>query len=434
MHYTRRAAVGLVAMWISATAYGQATQSEELSTGRGTVSAGKTAKSLAEDAITAKGWQPGVNKKGDSRFFVAIGIGDIQAPIDDPAYLTSRVTAYDKALMSAWAAIRQFVSQDVSANARSAYEEAEGEVTSGAEEPSATETKVRALVGGVLDKSLEELGIDPKSATPEQKEKAIATEQFSKQVATVAAGPIIGIQSYATYEGRGGGKGYQIAVVAIWSERLQGIAEACITMSKMPAGVPGKPLPDWIPQDSEILMTTFGVQMVSDETGHPVLISYGQARAISESSRSVDAAYSKAKMAALSYLRFFAGAQVKAMDDFNKAESTQEFADATKTYESSESFTQSVEAYAPAQKFSGVTQIKTWSCPHPITKKTLAGAVITWRPEDALLAGAIGRKMAAPPRTAPTGQPGSSAGPARKPLEASDQGRTGQGATGSDDF
>lgn len=413
--------------------FGQAIESEELSRGAGAVSADKTARQLAEDAIGAKGWVEGVNKtKSGSDFFVAIGTGDIQAPINDPAYLTSRANAFDKAQLAGWAEIRRFVGETISANAKSAYEEVVGEIPK-AEEQTVTQTKLAALLDGILNKSLEKVGVDPASATPEQKEKAMSTEEFSKSVSSIASGPIVGVQAYATFEGQGSGKGYQIAVVSIWSDKLQKMAESMFTLSKMPAGVPGKSVSSWIPTDNSQLLTTFGVQMVSDEAGLPVLIAYGQARPVSESSRSVDAAFSKAQMEARSYLRFFAGSQAKVMDDFSKAESTEEFADGTKAYTSAESFQQVVDVVAPAEKFSGISRIKTWSQVHPITKKTIAGAVIMWRPESALLANAVGAKMAAPPRASASQSTAVSA-PARQSLDASGKGLTGSGALASDDF
>ena len=412
--------------------YGQATRSEDLTKSAGTVSEGKTAKGLAEEAIAAKGWQLGVNKKKDgSKFVLALTTGDIQAPIDHPQYLNSRANAHDKAMLSAWADIRRFVSQEVVANAKSAYQEVTGVTDDKSQKETPTQTKAKALVNGLLDKSLAKLGIDPKSATPEQKEKAISTEEFGKQVSTVASGPIMGVQTYATFEGRGGGKGYQIAVIAIWSDKLQRMAESMLTLSPMPPGVPGKPIQEWMPQDEQELMTTFGVQMVADENGNPVLLSYGQSSSISDSSRSVDAAYSKAQLEALAGLRFFAGAQAKAREDYTKAESTEEFADATKTYESSESFKQSIEVLAPPQKFSGVSKLKTWSCLHPITKRKVIGTVIQWRPEDALVAVEMGGKMARRPAPA---SPGQVAPPKRQSLDASDKGRTAKGATAGDEF
>lgn len=429
----------IMTKWIMASLYvgmatsllGQPIESEDLAKGSGAVSDSRTARQLAEDAISAKGWLEGVNKsKSGSDFFVAIGTGDIQAPIDDIAYLTSRANAFDKAQLAAWSEIRRFVGESISANAKSAYEEAVGVLPS-EEEQTPTQAKLAALLNGILDKSLEKMGIDPKSATPEQREKAITTEEFSKSVSSIAGGPVVGVQAYASFEGQGGGKGYQIAVVAIWSEKLQKMAQSMFTLSKMPAGVPGKTIIEWIPSDEAKLLTTFGVQMVSDENGYPVLLAYGQARPVTESSRSVDAAFSKAQLEARSYLRLFAGSQSKVMDDFMKAESAEEFADGTKSYASVEAFQQVVEVMAPEAKFSGITRVKTWTQAHPITKKTVAGAVVMWRPESALLANTVGSKMASPPRASSSiSQPQ----PARQSLDASDKGLTGSGAAASDDF
>jgi hypothetical protein len=413
----------------------QATQTEGLERGSGVVSQKQTARKLAEQLLASKGWVEGLNKKSNGgEFYITIGTGDIQAPLDHPNYLDSRANAYDKAMMDAWGKVRKFVGETIQADASSYYKEATGEAPSDAKEKTATQTKLEALLNGALDKALTKVGVDPASATPEQKEKALTSDTFKKSAATAASGPIVGIQSFASFEGPGSGKGYQIAVVAIWSDKLQKLAESMLYGTEAPAGASGKPVQEWIPSDDAQLISSFGVQMVRDESGNPVLLAYGQSRPVTESSRSVDAAYEKAFLEAKSMLRFFAGAQAKILDDLQKSESTDEYADGTKEYNSANVFEQSMNVYAPPAKFAGIARIKTWTSIHPLTQKQMVGAVAVWSPESALVASGMGAKMEAPPKNLASSKPVAPPAPARPSLEASDKGLTGAGAAGSEDF
>lgn len=411
----------------------QATQTEVLERGSGAVSQKQTARKLAEQMLASKGWVEGINKNAKGgEFFVTIGTGDIQAPLDNPNYLDSRANAYDKAMMDAWGKIRKFVGETIQAKASTYYKEVTGEIPSKVEN-TVTQAKLAALLDATLDKALIKVGVDPASATPVQKEKALTSEEFKKSASSVAAGPVVGVQSFATFEGPGGGKGYQIAVVAIWSDKLQQLAESMLFGTEAPVGSPGKVIQDWIPSDNAQLISTFGVQMVRDENGKPVLLAYGQSRPVTESSRSVDAAYEKAFLEAKSMIRFFAGAQAKILDDLQKSESTDEYADGTKEYNSANVFEQSVDVYAPPAKFAGIARVKTWTYAHPLTQKQMVGVVAVWSPENALVASSIGAKMAASPK-GPAASKSIAPVPARQSLDASNKGLTGAGAAGSEDF
>jgi hypothetical protein len=414
---------------------GQGVVSEDLSRGAGQVGKSQTAVEMAQAAVAAKGWNEGHNVgSSGNEFYIAIGVSNIRAPLDNPNYITSRMNAFQSAQLNAWAEIRRFVGATIAARAGSIYKEASasGEMPS-ANEPSPTQAKVKALLDGVLDRALERVGVDPATATPVQREQALTTDFFQRSAAVAAAGPIVGVQSWATFEGSGRGEGYQIAVVAIWSPKLQEMAQSMFTLEPFPPGVPGKAVSEWIPTEPLERLTTFGVQMIRDENGHPVLISYGQDAPLTASSRSVDAAVSKARNTAMMNLRFFAGAQLKAFEDFSSAESVEEFADGTAAYASESTFQEQIDVLAPAASFSGISTVHTWVHDHPITGKPVAGTVVAWRPQSALLANRMGEQMAAPPRrsqaTTPAAQP---AQPARQRID--DRGLSGAGSRASDDF
>ena len=429
-------------------AWAQATQAEMLDRGGGAVSDKKTARNLAEELLAAKGWVEGLNKNASGdEYFVAIGAGDIQAPVSDPNYLDSRVNAYDKAMMAAWASIRQFVGEEVSSKMSSSYREATGEIPP-SKEVQAAMAAGKQVAGVVMDTAMAVLpstnpklaalvnaaagSIEKQSNLP--KEQALASEEFRKAVATAASGPIVGVQSYSTFEGPGGGKGFQIVVIAIWSEKLQKLAEAMLYGTAAPAGTPGKSVDAWIPKDTAELITAFGVQMVKNENGQPVLLAYGQSRPLTESSRSVEAAYSKALLEAKSQLRFFAGAQAQVLEDLEKYENTDEYSDATKEYASASVFEQSTDVYAPAEKFAGMARKKTWNAPHPITGNMMVGVVAMWSPESALIAQKINQQMSAPPSRSPAAISPAQPAVTRTSIDDSNQGLTGGGVTGSDDF
>ena len=404
--------------------------------GGGCVSERITARKQAEDLCKAKGWEPGPNKKDTGEeFIVTIAAGDIQAPLTDNNYLGSRVNAFDKAMLDAWAQTRKFVGQSVEAKASSMYREATGGVAA-ADPESETAAKLNSFVSGAVKKA----GLDPSTATVEQKEKAVNREEFSKAARSYASGSVMGVQCFASFEGPGTGKGYSIVVVTVWSDKLQRMAECMLRGGLLPLGAHGKAIKDWIPTDTEQLISTFGVQMVTNEKGQPVLLAYGQSRPLTDSDRSVEAAYDKAELDAVSQLRFFAGMQASVMSDMRNAESSEEFADKTRNYTSSESFSKQIDVFAPAALFKGVSRLKPWSVNHPLTKKTMAGVVVSWSPQSALVAGRMGAKMDAQPKQDASSEARSTVNttgttsPTRQSIDASDKGRTGQGATGGDDF
>ena len=424
-------ALGLVP---SGRLWAQATQAESLERGPGFVSEKITARARAEDLLKSKGWAEGLNKnKTGEDVYVTIASGDIQAPLDHPNYLDSRVNAYDKAMLAAWGQIRKLVGESIKAHASSYYKESDGQMAAGTA-PTVTNKKIAMLMNATFDKVLKKAGVDPASATQEEKEKALSSEMFTKSVTTLASGPVAGVQSYATFEGPGGGNGYQIVVVAIWSERLQQLAESMVCRTKAPEGTPEKPVKEWIPKEMLQLICTFGVQMIQDEKGQPVLLAYGQSHPISESSRSMDAAYAKAFLEAKSQLRFFAGAQAQVLDTLFKQESTDEYSDATKEYNSANAFSQHVEVYAPAEKFAGIQQIKTWSYIHPLTKKPMAGVVAMWSPENALVASRLGAEIAGQGKKPSLPNLSTTMPNKRESLDKSNQGLNSQGTRGSDGF
>jgi hypothetical protein len=208
------------------------------------------------------------------------------------------------------------------------------------------------------------------------------------------------------------------------------MAHSMLTLTEMPAGVPGKELREWLPETDLEFLSTFGVQMVRDPDGFPVLLSYAQDTPLTNTSRSIQAAESKARVGALANLRFFAGSQLKASEDFLNSENIEEFADGTESYSNQSFFQEKIDVIAPPQKFSGISTIHQWNVTHPLTNRMTVGVVVAWSPQSALLANQVERQMDQTPRRSPGG---SSLSTQRGPRD--NQGLDGgRGVRGSADF
>ena len=384
-----------------------------------TFSAVKTAFDLANEVVESKGWKLGT---GDDEKTYVIGVGDILAPKTQPAYITSRANAYDKAMLDAWSQVRQFVGESISASAKNYYRE----------NSAGLEDQENALIGNALNEELRKDGVNPQTATAQQKEKALTSDSFSKKVGSIASGKIVGVMSYQTFIGPGPGAGDQVAVIAIHSPKLQEMAEAMFTLNSPPPGKPYKRLIDTVSADPKQLVGKLGVRMVRDENGRRHLVSYGQARPLTASSRSISAAYSKAGLQAKAGLRFYAGAQASVLQDLENSENADEFADGTAEYESQEFFEERMEAIAPAAKFSGISTLKRWSSVDPVTKQTIAGVVLYWSPQAALVARKKGDQFNRSPTNATNlTRPD---GPSRTSINERDAGTVIVGESDDDDF
>jgi hypothetical protein len=201
------------------------------------------------------------------------------------------------------------------------------------------------------------------------------------------------MQVMCSFEGVPAGKKGEIGVVAIWSPKLQSMAQSISNGGKLPSGIGKKPIKEQIPTDKAVLLSTFGVQQKIDENGDLVLVAFGQAGAVTDSPQSANAARSKAKMQAMAAIREFAGESVAVTTDAVNAENVEEFENAAEEYEDVSAFSQKIKAAAETLKIAGIATIKNWDCKHPLAGRTVYGVVCSWSPKQAANAGAMKRSM-----------------------------------------
>ena len=367
---------------------------------------------VVNDYLASKGYTEGENRNGDKVFYVAVGYGVIQAPLDSRSYADSRVNAFSKAMLDAKSKMAEYL--EISIRTSVEHDYAEGSIGGNEEaesDPMSLSAKFRRLAAARIDEALRAEGIDPDEAGREARER-VAKRQlngdfFRKAVHTAARARIVGMQVMCSFEGvPAGGKG-QIAVVAVWSPKLQSMALSISQGTELPTGVGKRPISEQIPTDRTVLLSTFGVQQKVDENGRLVLVAFGQAGAVSDSPTSANAARNKAKMQAAAAIREFAGETVVVATDAVNAESVEEFENAADAYEDVSAYSQRIRAVAEEMRISGIASIRSWEARHPLTGRMIYGTVCTWSPEAAAHAQSMKRTMdsaAIPGASAPVGR------------------------------
>lgn len=355
--------------------------------------------------LTSRGYSEGLNKRNEGGdIFIAVGVGVIQAPRKSPSYMRSRVNAFDKAMMSAKKQMVEYMGVDIRNKVLSDYSEGRSpeaikkeqqDAVNALKEPGIIE-KTEGLINAKLDQLLAKEGVDlSRPVPPEALKKVLTSEVFEKSTQSVASARIVGIQPWKVFEESPDGAKGEIGVIAVYSEKLHRMADALFSMgtSMLPVGVPKKPIFDQIPKDTKVLLTTFGVQQKIDENGRLVLVSFGQDVPATDSTRSLSAAYEKAKMDAMSNMRSFAGEIAVVENDLSQYEAVKEFEDGMEKYENEEYFREKIRTRGEALKIAGIQKVHQWKDVHPLTNQPVVGVVISWSPASAVDAAKVKQQV-----------------------------------------
>ena len=365
-----------------------------------TIEESEVAKRIRE-YLESKGWTEGPNVKQDgSKFFVATGTGIIAAPRKHSGYLDSRVNAFNKAMLEAKKAMVQYLGTEIATE--TSLDVAEG---AAANPPPPTEaqevgSKLKSFLYAKLNKALASEGIDPIKDPAKAKEaagKILNSESYKKMISTMAQARVIGFQAVSTFEGTPSNDKGEIGVIAIWSDKLQKMANSMITRVELPSTKAKRPIIQQISTDPKVLLSSFGVQQKIDENGKLILVAFGQGGAMSPSKRSIKNAQNKAMQNAMAALREFAGEQVAVASDTMNAETAEEFENGMESYANESSAKERIKAVAGRMNISGITPIKQLAVKHPLTGGVVAICVSTWSPGQSKMADDMKRKMATPP-------------------------------------
>tara|TARA_B000000609_G_C24149636_1_gene336475 strand:- start:28 stop:1341 length:1314 start_codon:yes stop_codon:yes gene_type:complete len=241
--------------------------------------------------LKSMGMKRGRNvKKNGSPYFVFVGDGEISAKSRDNLMIhDSRSAAFNEAFIEAKTnyvkslgleITRELSSKTYTNNmpdtmAEDAIKTAVGTDTSSFD-------KLKKLISVKLDSALKEEGYNPEMADAEKeaiKKKILRSREITNLFTASAQSMISGFQSFKIFEKPVGSERGSITVVALWSPKLNQLAQAIKSGStNVPKGTVQKPIEEQLKlDDPNSLLASFGTKMYVNENGNLVLVSYGQA-------------------------------------------------------------------------------------------------------------------------------------------------------------
>ena len=291
--------------------------------------------------------------------------------------------------------------------------------------------KAAVLTERNLDQALRDSGMtddEIQALLPDQKHVTFA-ERYARSTLVVAVGSASGLVPLKTFEAVDTQGFTAVGVVAAFSQRMHAIADR-IARGKAMRADPARrdaPIAAQIEAfaDSE-LPREFGVRVLEDDQGYPVIVSFGQ-WALRETegdsnrtrARRREFAFRQAENTARSYLATFIKASTRFSSESTVAEDAEEAisisADGIGEDTDVTTITDRLVETALVRSevsLTGLTTLRTWQAGHPdVPGHQLVGAVVYWSParEDAVRTSVGERpKHAVEPATAAPSQPSES--------------------------
>lgn len=136
-------------------------------------------------------------------------------------------------------------------------------------------TKISELAGAKLDEMLTNLGVDFQKGLSEERKKILMAENLVKNIQTTAMGQISGLVPIQTAVTKDGST-YDIGVIAVMSEKTVQIARDMKFKRNSIIKGKGKNIKEFLPTTNDGFLDEFGIRLVYDENGAPVILSYGR--------------------------------------------------------------------------------------------------------------------------------------------------------------
>ena len=361
-----------------------------------------------EDYVLDKGWSTGENtKKNGSKYYIGIGESAILAPTGSKNYITSRQNAYEQALLFAKSAILEEMKSTVSRNVKlslaqgkfvedkALQDEIKKEVASNAvvdtRDSSSAYNKAMELLNRKLDEELKKTEPVPQPKSLEEAEKVTEEvidkalgQSFSDFIESVSASNLYGIRRLYVYESAPPGKQGKICVATIHSANTQAIANAVLAQdaSLFPSGKPNPRFKSMIPnpktqEGAFELLSTFGVDVIRDEEGNFVLVSYAQSGVRGKGPVAIKAAKEIAKTRAEGNIASFIAEAAASKKKMQETESYEQTADQAEYYKGDGAFKKDISSESKNVVISGMKKGRDWGIKHPVTKQPIVGTWVT---------------------------------------------------------
>lgn len=243
-----------------------------------------SARQLLEEKVHAYAQERGIsygmpNARGCTYIYK---IRSVAEPGNSPNFIRARVMAYEKAYHDAVADfVMDLFGREVAEQSRKYFSDDSTDRMEPAQDVSDTmgriAEKAAALTERKLDMALADVGVDPQSVqgVSVREKRNLFLDQFVKRSVKKAVGESAGFIPTATFEGSDGNDGYAVAVVLRYDRETKEIARCMARKTRPMPRNPGVSLQNALPPKEELL-EHFGVRVVIDDEGMPMLLSFGQ--------------------------------------------------------------------------------------------------------------------------------------------------------------
>ena len=352
-----------------------------------------------EKFLSQKKWKKGRNiKPNGDEFYITVGFGEVSVARDNKMIHDARNNAFIQAFTNAKTEYVKSKSLQVSRDIElKTYENnlpdkmAEDVVKAAVGTESAQFAKLKKLISVKLDNALKEEGYNPDLADAEKeaiKKKILRSTETTELITASTQSSISGFQSYKIFGSGNKGERDTIAVIALWSKKLNLLAKAIKDGStNVPnLGFVNKPIEEQLKlNDLDNLLASFGSNMYVNENGNLVLVAYGHASpSIEKDPGALNSACKIATTRAYANIVSYADEQIiydEMQKNVSKVETfVQAGMQATEEMAGRE-YSEFIKSKS-TMKLVGQSVIGTYRIKHPLYKSTDCVAVVKWSAEN----------------------------------------------------
>lgn len=351
------------------------------------------------------------NNLRDKYDYVGSAVGVASMNQTNSNYVDSAQLAFEKALIKAQSEYISFISANTSVEKSMSVDSTQGtsanEINTDADKPkegtqAAIDAKEKALEEAKLNNQLKDQGLNPNNfATPEEKKKALLSQQMTIKSLTTGFGNLSGLLPIKTFVVEKNGNA-AIGVVVIYSDKIKGMFED-IKHGNEPVmvGKGGKSPSDLYKDKSgEDMMGDYGIRVGFGEDNKPYILSYGQGSYTGPKIQGVSAGdygYKQAAILARANIVTLIAGQMSTKEALTMSEDiSSTLAKNTKTQQTRRIDTTEIEKtlenyYQTKANLDiiGLTIVKRWRYKLPMTENTVYGVVVKWDPKQVATANKI---------------------------------------------
>lgn len=236
----------------------------------------KSIEDFFEEFADNFGIEYGITKDGKTFY---TGKSTVAVNDTDPQFAQALQNAYQKAMLNLQS---EFIRDAFGRIATSKIQNYEADNSTNAKEfdelPKGDKVdqilnKLTQLAGAQLDKALKDLGIDTNSLSEDRK-KTLLKQEFLNKTMTNAIGSMSGLVPVQTIVTQRRGE-YDVGVIAVISNKTRQLAKDMALARQSAIKGKGKAISEYLPKDTKGFLNEYGIRLVYDENGAPIILSYG---------------------------------------------------------------------------------------------------------------------------------------------------------------